>query len=87
VLKHSIRLAGTKTSISLENQFWDCLREIAWGENIPVDTLIERIDTDRTRHNLSSAVRIFVLEHFRTHANRATLTREDLTASSTGPVL
>ena len=87
VLKHSIRLAGNKTSISLENQFWDCLREIARGENIPVDTLIERIDTDRTRHNLSSAVRIFVLEHFRTRANRATLTREDLTASSTGPVL
>ena len=87
VLKRSVRLAGNKTSISLENQFWNCLREIARSENIAVDTLIERIDIDRARHNLSSAVRIFVLEHFRTRANRATLTREDLTASSTGPVL
>ena len=87
ILKHSIRLAGNKTSISLENQFWDSLREIARCEKIPVDALIERIDTDRTRHNLSSAVRIFVLEHFRMRANRATLVHEDLTASSAGPVL
>ena len=51
VLKRSVRLAGNKTSISLENQFWNCLREIARNENIAVDTLIERIDIDRTRHN------------------------------------
>jgi predicted DNA-binding ribbon-helix-helix protein len=78
VHKHSIRLAGNKTSISLENRFWNCLREIARGENIPVDTLIERIDTDRSGHNLSSAVRLFVLEYFRMRTN--------LTASKTGPV-
>jgi predicted DNA-binding ribbon-helix-helix protein len=70
VLKRSIRLAGNKTSISLENQFWNCLREIARRENIAVDTLIERIDTDRTDHNLSSAVRLFVLDYFRMHTNR-----------------
>src|SRR5262245_34607443 len=72
VHKHSIRLAGNKTSISLENQFWDCLREIALSKNIPVDALVERIDVGRSRHNLSSAVRLFVLEYFRTRTNGAT---------------
>jgi len=56
VLKRSVRLAGNKTSISLENQFWNCLREIAHSENIAVDTLIERIDIDRTRHNVCGSV-------------------------------
>ena len=87
VLKRSIRLAGNKTSISLENPFWNCLREIAHSENIPVDTLIERIDTERTRHNLSSAVRLFVLGYVRTRTNRATFSSEDLTADRPGQVL
>ena len=87
VLKRSVRLAGNKTSISLENQFWNCLREIARNENIAADTLIERIDIDRTRHNLSSAVRLFVLDYFRMRTNRETFASTDLTASRTGPVL
>jgi predicted DNA-binding ribbon-helix-helix protein len=87
VLKHSVRLAGNKTSISLENQFWYCLRDIARSENIPVDALIERIDTDRTRHNLSSAVRLFVLEYFRMRTNRGSSAGADLTARWTDPVL
>ena len=49
VLKRAIRLAGNKTSISLEDQFWDGLREIARNENIRLYALIERIDTNRTR--------------------------------------
>jgi predicted DNA-binding ribbon-helix-helix protein len=67
VLKRAIRLAGNKTSISLENQFWDGLHEIARNENIRLYSLIERIDTNRTRHNLSSAVRLFVLDYFKAH--------------------
>jgi predicted DNA-binding ribbon-helix-helix protein len=46
-------LAGNKTSISLEYPFWDGLRVIAQNENIPVATLVERIDTDRVGNNLS----------------------------------
>jgi predicted DNA-binding ribbon-helix-helix protein len=65
VIKHSIILNGHKTSVSLEDQFWDGLREIASGENVAVSTLVERIDHGRTGHNLSSAVRVFVLAHFR----------------------
>jgi predicted DNA-binding ribbon-helix-helix protein len=70
VLKRAIRLAGNKTSISLENQFWDGLHEIARNENIRLYTLIERIDTNRTRHNLSSAVRLFVLDYFKTRTSQ-----------------
>ena len=85
VHKHSVRLAGNKTSISLESPFWNCLREIARSEKIPVDTLIERIDINRSRHNLSSAVRLFVLGYFRTGTNHVTFSSEDHTASKTGP--
>jgi predicted DNA-binding ribbon-helix-helix protein len=65
VVKRSITLAGNKTPISLENQFWDGLREIARRENSAVCALIEQVDTDRTRHNLSSAVRLYVLNYFK----------------------
>jgi predicted DNA-binding ribbon-helix-helix protein len=65
VIKHSIILNGHKTSVSLEDQFWDGLREIAARENVAVSTLVERIDQGRTGHNLSSAIRVFVLAHFR----------------------
>lgn len=86
VLKRSIRLAGNKTSISLENQFWNCIREIARSENIAVDALIERIDTDRTRQNLSSAVRLFGLVYFRTRTSRETFARSEPTSSRTDSI-
>jgi predicted DNA-binding ribbon-helix-helix protein len=65
VVKHSVSLAGNKTSITLEKQFWDGLREIARKENISIATLIERIDTDRIGGNLSSSARLFVLSYFK----------------------
>ena len=65
VIKHSINLAGHQTSITLENKFWDGLREIARKENISIATLIERIDTDRIGSNLSSSARLFVLNYFK----------------------
>ena len=65
VVKHSVSLAGNKTSITLEKQFWDGLREIARKENISMATLIERIDTDRIGDNLSSSARLFVLSYFK----------------------
>jgi predicted DNA-binding ribbon-helix-helix protein len=69
--KRGIRLAGNKTSVSLEDQFWDGLHEIAASEGVTMTALIERIDTNRTFHNLSSAIRVFVLDHFRTAFNKA----------------
>jgi predicted DNA-binding ribbon-helix-helix protein len=76
VIKHSIVLNGHKTSISLEDQFWDGLREIAAGGNVSVSELVEKIDRDRVTHNLSSAIRVHVLAHFRTRTGRPDLPAE-----------
>src|SRR5262245_3449093 len=73
VIKRSIRLGGKKTSVSLEDGFWIGLREIAVSEGIGTSALIERIDTDRSVHNLSSAIRLFVLAHFRARAKEPKL--------------
>ena len=71
VIKRSIRLGGNKTSVSLEDGFWSGLREIAVNEGFGTSALIERIDNDRSVHNLSSAIRLFVLAHFRARAKEA----------------
>ena len=65
VIKRSIRINGKKTSISLENEFWDALHEIAKYKNISVGKLAEEIARQRNTINLSSAIRIFVYNHFR----------------------
>jgi predicted DNA-binding ribbon-helix-helix protein len=69
VIKRSIVIAGHKTSVSLEDQFWDALRKIATARGTPVGTLVSSIDVDRQHNNLSSAIRVFVLEHYRAHAD------------------
>ena len=61
IVKRSVRIAGHPTSISLEPPFWDALREIAAQQGTPVNALIAAIDADRSG-NLSSAIRVFVLE-------------------------
>lgn len=64
VKKRSVKIAGHKTSVSLEEAFWQALKEIARTDGISVTALIERIDRDRVG-NLSSAVRVYVLERLR----------------------
>jgi predicted DNA-binding ribbon-helix-helix protein len=65
VIKRSVSFNGRKTSVSLENEFWDALREIAERANLPLPKLVDQVDKDRTTCNLSSAIRIFVFNHFR----------------------
>ena len=65
VLKRSVSIAGHRTSISLEEPFWEGLREIAEREKISVQSLIGRIDAERGEQNLSSAIRVFVLNDLR----------------------
>jgi predicted DNA-binding ribbon-helix-helix protein len=65
VVKRSIVIAGHKTSISLEDAFWKALKEIAGGRKITLSDLVASIDTDRRQGNLSSAIRLFVLGHYR----------------------
>jgi predicted DNA-binding ribbon-helix-helix protein len=65
VIKRSIFINGHKTSVSLENEFWQGLREIADHNHKRLAMLVEQIDRTRTTCNLSSAIRVFVFNHFR----------------------
>ncbi len=64
IRKRSVMIAGHPTSVTLEEPFWDALKELAAAEGLSVNALIERIDATRTG-NLSSALRVYVLAAFR----------------------
>jgi predicted DNA-binding ribbon-helix-helix protein len=65
VVKRSIVIAGHKTSVSLEDAFWRGLKEIAAARNMTLSDLVASIDGGRRQGNLSSAIRLFVLEYYR----------------------
>jgi predicted DNA-binding ribbon-helix-helix protein len=65
VVKRSIVIAGHKTSVSLEEAFWKGLKEIAANRDMTLSDLVSQIDSERRHGNLSSAIRLFVLEHYR----------------------
>lgn len=65
VVKRSIVIAGHKTSVSLEDAFWKGLKEIASGRDATLSELVASIDADRQHGNLSSALRLFVLDFYR----------------------
>lgn len=67
VVKRSIVIAGHKTSVSLEDAFWKGLKEIAGNREMTLSDMVAAIDTDRRHGNLSSAIRLFVLDHYRNH--------------------
>ena len=87
IIKRSIVIAGHKTSVSLEDAFWKALKEIADGRGITLSDLVSAIDTDRRHGNLSSAIRLFVLDHFRNHATEDAVTRDRIGARATPSVL
>jgi predicted DNA-binding ribbon-helix-helix protein len=66
IIKRSVVLDGHKTSVSLENELWDGLCEIARRESLTTSALVKRIAHGRKSDNLSSAIRVFVFNHFRT---------------------
>ena len=68
IVKRSIVLAGHKTSVSLEDAFWEGLKEIAKTSRKTLSDLVGSIDTDRKHGNLSSALRLFVLGHYQKRA-------------------
>jgi predicted DNA-binding ribbon-helix-helix protein len=70
ILKRSVAIAGHRTSISLEPPFWEVLRQIAEREAISVQQLIGRIDAERGDQNLSSAIRVFVINQLRAEVSR-----------------
>ena len=70
VVKRSIVVRGHKTSVSLEHPFWSSLKEIAKKRGVALSELISEIDANRQQANLSSALRVFVLDHFKARAAR-----------------
>jgi predicted DNA-binding ribbon-helix-helix protein len=66
--KRSIAVRGHKTSISLEHEFWHAIKEIAGQRTMTMSELVSEIGGGRTGH-LSSAVRVYVLEHYRAQAS------------------
>jgi predicted DNA-binding ribbon-helix-helix protein len=65
-VKRSFSIKGHRTSISLESEFWEALRQAASREGVSLAALVAKIDSRRGSGGLSSAVRIWVLEYFRT---------------------
>jgi predicted DNA-binding ribbon-helix-helix protein len=71
VIKRSIFINGRKTSVSLENEFWAGLHDIAKSRKTTAVKLVVEIDRQRSTVNLSSAIRIYVYNYFRGEANPA----------------
>jgi predicted DNA-binding ribbon-helix-helix protein len=71
ILKRSIVIAGHKTSVSLEDAFWQTLKEIAHVRNTTLSDIVASIDAERRHGNLSSGVRLFVLDYYRSQINQA----------------
>ena len=65
VVKRSIVVSGHKTSVSLEDAFWSGIKEIASGRNITLSDLVTAVVSERRQGNLSSAIRLFVLDFYR----------------------
>jgi predicted DNA-binding ribbon-helix-helix protein len=69
VVKRSIVVGGHKTSVSLEDEFWSGLKEIASKRLTTLSELVGGIDKERQHTNLSSALRLFVLDFYRSQAS------------------
>src|SRR5215471_7541561 len=65
VVKRSIVIAGHKTSVSLEDAFWIGLKQIASARGRTLSELVSTIDAERPHSNLSSTIRLFVLDYYR----------------------
>jgi predicted DNA-binding ribbon-helix-helix protein len=65
VVQRSITFGGRKTSVTLEDAFWEALKEIAYSRRMTISDLVREIDAQRRHNNLSSAIRLFVLEFYR----------------------
>ena len=65
VVKRSIVIAGHKTSVSLEDGFWNALKKIAIARGTTLSNVASSIDAERQYGNLSSAIRLFMLGFYR----------------------
>lgn len=71
-IKRSLTLRGHRTSVSLEDDFWRAFRDIAAETDTPINELAAQIDANRNLDTgLATAIRLFVLNHYRDHASKA----------------
>jgi predicted DNA-binding ribbon-helix-helix protein len=70
IVKRSIVIDGHKTSVSLEDAFWNDLKEIAHADRATLSKLVAKIDEMRQQGNLSSAIRLFVLDEHTRNGNK-----------------
>tara|TARA_B100001093_G_C26311843_1_gene793908 strand:- start:124 stop:348 length:225 start_codon:yes stop_codon:yes gene_type:complete len=61
--KYSVKIANHHTSISLEEEFWVLLKKIAKAKGLSLNAIITEIDQQRKRDNLSSAIRVYILNY------------------------
>jgi predicted DNA-binding ribbon-helix-helix protein len=64
IVKRSVSIDGHKTSVALEDEFWNELKQIAAAQNTSVGKLVLTIEKKREHANLSSAIRLFVLDYY-----------------------
>lgn len=69
VIKRSVTIDGRKTCVSLEDAFWNDLKEIAYLHRMTLSMVVTEIDKARQQANLSSAIRLFVLDQVHRHGN------------------
>ena len=82
IVKHSIVIVGHKTSVSLEDEFWIALKVIAGERDMKLSELISSMDSDRRYSNLSSAIRLFVLDHYQRAAKHKRATYGQLESNT-----
>jgi predicted DNA-binding ribbon-helix-helix protein len=69
VKKRSIRIDGHPTSVTLEEPFWEALKELSDRQDKSVSQLVAEIDAQRGDENLSSALRVYILNYVRTKSS------------------
>jgi predicted DNA-binding ribbon-helix-helix protein len=65
IMKRATLVDGRKTSVTLEDEFWNALKKIAATQNVGTPKLISKINRERQNNNLSSAIRVYVLSYYR----------------------
>jgi predicted DNA-binding ribbon-helix-helix protein len=86
IVKRSIVIGGHKTSVSLEDAFWSGLKEIALGQRTTLSNTVAEIDRCRQQSNLSSAIRLFVLDQVRARASNGAAKQVEVSVMNGGGV-
>ena len=82
VVKRSVIIAGHETSVSLEDAFWNSLKNIADERQMTLSDLVAAINSQRQHNNLSSALRLYVLNFYCANPNKKGRDKRNWTSTS-----